>query len=591
MAQRGSDSAGGGWPSRHDPGFQPRQAGRFQPWLRHRAAAPSVGLQVAASDSGQPVPNRAPKRRWDEPVVQPPSATRARLPSDLQSPSVQAEALQALRRDVFAPSHLQVMDAKLRTVERALATWHLELLPPTSEKLEALGATLKLGGYRSASSYFSIYKGFAERSGYQLTAVENRVLADSVRSCERGLGGAVKASALPFDRLHQLPGVHAPWVPLGPLGPRNLIVAGSWFMMREIEVSLARANSVTIDASSSSPTVTWSLPVSKTDPGATGTSRLHGCSCPQGGVVASCPVHALWDQLLLLRRRFPSRFTHELGRWIPDADLPLFPTEAGTVASKVAVVDTILAAAKHLHHPVASSDGSERLSGHSLRVTGAQGLAHLGLDLWAIQLLGRWGSDAVKGYVRQVHLLRSSEWAASAAKRRELEVLVADVMNKVSRSGSHASASSSTVLEVLRESTPGAPQPSSSSASSSSSAAAVPTPSSIVPAAADDLVRAAAVEAQLAVDTQSRADGQTALDYVVNEASGVWHRVARGPPQFEVVDFSSACGWRFGRGSRSRLSNRQFLPDNPGLVCSKCCPSERLGRIDALRAALRQEGE
>ena len=57
-----------------------------------------------------------------------------------------------------------------------------------------------------------------------------------------------------------------------------------------------------------------------------------------------------------------------------------------------------------LHVPLSTPDGSERVSGHSLRVTGAQGLARLGWDLWAIQLQGRWHSDVVKRYVREAHL-------------------------------------------------------------------------------------------------------------------------------------------------------------------------------------------
>ena len=206
-----------------------------------------------------------------------------------------------------------------------------------------------------------MYKGYAERAGFAYTSVEMRTQADVVRSCERGLGAPVKAMALPFQRLHLLPGGHSPWVKNGPLGPRNMIVAGSWFLLREIEVSLARANAVYVDSRSSPPSVSWSLPVSKTDPRATGTSRVHGCSCPSSKPTPSCPVHAIWDQLLLLRRRVPHRFAEHEGEWKPDEDLPLFPSESEGVVTKEAVVDTILAAGKHLQIPLVSADGAERL--------------------------------------------------------------------------------------------------------------------------------------------------------------------------------------------------------------------------------------
>ena len=84
---------------------------------------------------------------------------------------------------------------------------------------------------------------------------------------------------------------------------------------------------------------------------------------------------------------------------MPTGRLPLFPQMNGTACVKTAFVATIAAAAVRLDVPLQSTDGSTRVSGHSLRVAGAQGLSRMGYPLWAIQLLGRWGSEAVKGYV------------------------------------------------------------------------------------------------------------------------------------------------------------------------------------------------
>ena len=77
-------------------------------------------------------------------------------------------------------------------------------------------------------------------------------------------------------------------------------------------------------------------------------------------------------------------------------DLPLFPDAAGKPVGKDAMSDTIRQAAIFLDIPLAAPDLSEQTTGHTLRATGAQGLARAGLDLWAVQLLGRWGSEAVK---------------------------------------------------------------------------------------------------------------------------------------------------------------------------------------------------
>ena len=71
--------------------------------------------------------------------------------------------------------------------------------------------------------------------------------------------------------------------------------------------------------------------------------------------------------------------------------------------------------------PLESPDRAEQITGHSLRATGAQGLAKAGLDLWAIQLLGRWGSEAVKLYVRQAALEKSASWASRAMRQMTLD--------------------------------------------------------------------------------------------------------------------------------------------------------------------------
>ncbi len=81
-------------------------------------------------------------------------------------------------------------------------------------------------------------------------------------------------------------------------------------------------------------------------------------------------------------------------------DLPLFPTITGVAVKKADMVATIVAAATKLGTPLTTEDGKERVSGHSLRATGAQGLVSIGIDTWTVQLLGRWGTAAVLGYTR-----------------------------------------------------------------------------------------------------------------------------------------------------------------------------------------------
>ena len=83
---------------------------------------------------------------------------------------------------------------------------------------------------------------------------------------------------------------------------------------------------------------------------------------------------------------------------------------------------------------MASPDGSERVTGHSLRVSGAQGLALLGLHLWTVQLHGRWGSDVVKRYIRDSPLSSAALTSFPSGPSREMDVeaLVAAVVSKLS---------------------------------------------------------------------------------------------------------------------------------------------------------------
>ena len=156
----------------------------------------------------------------------------------------------------------------------------------------------------------------------------------------------------------------------------------------------------------------WSLPVSKTGLEALGHVRRHGCSCGGGQFTRMCPAHTLWRQRAALRAWFPDRHTPD---GTPHPDLPLFPDAHGNACTKQGMVDTVRAAAHYLGLPPCAPDGLPCWSGHSLRVGGAQGLSIAGLDTWAIQLLGRWGSQAVLGYIREAPLASAHRWALEAS--------------------------------------------------------------------------------------------------------------------------------------------------------------------------------
>ena len=63
------------------------------------------------------------------------------------------------------------------------------------------------------------------------------------------------------------------------------------------------------------------------------------------------------------------------------------------------MTETIVTAARALGVRDAP-DGAERVSGHSLRCTGAQGLIRRGWSADAVRLMGMWESDVVLRYSR-----------------------------------------------------------------------------------------------------------------------------------------------------------------------------------------------
>ena len=331
--------------------------------------------------------------RWDAPGRRP--YQRGAVPN-LRDAESQAAALEALDADCHASSSAPAVKARRECVRQLLSQWQLTPFPITAWKLRALGASLKAGHYRSHASVVSQYKVDAEQRGQPVDGVLCRIIADINRSCRRGLGPPVRALALPFDCLDELPGGMQPWCEHGPVGSRNCMVVGSWWLLREIEASTLRACLVTLEAKEF-PCAVLLVQASKSDTEALGVARAHSCICKAGCPCKDCPAHAVWDQLLLLRHLFPARHVGER----PDDSLPLFPTAEGKVCSKSAMVATIVQAARHLGTPTRSPNGMLRLSGHSLRPTGAVGLSKLGLDLWTIQLLGRWGSDSVRTYVQE----------------------------------------------------------------------------------------------------------------------------------------------------------------------------------------------
>jgi hypothetical protein len=494
---------------------------------------------------------------------------RQGAPPQLHTEVARNLALESMTGDIYAASSVASVTSRRRCVHALLAEWGLEPYPLSAAKLQRLGASLHAGGYRSASSVLSLYTADAERRGERLSPEVLRVLADVRRACRRGQGPPVRAAPLPLERLGELPGGPAPWVRGGPVGPRNAIVVGAWWLLREIELANLRAALADL-APSSTPTMTLSLPASKSDAVAHGVSRCHACLCT-GAATPTCPVHAGWDQLLVLRAAFPSRFAGSS----PHTDLPMFPDVRGRAVIKSAFVATIRHAAALLGVPAMNAEGTLRVTGHSLRPTGAQGLARLGLDAWTIQRLGRWGGPTVLDYVRdalagpeaavarRATLVRNLRGHSSAREGRACESDVA------ARALAEVRAQLPAFLAELRASLarevpapPAQPRASSSGSSSSSTSAGRDPGTGDVAGGFQG-----ATSRQQPFASQSRPVPRPVF-CVASAWTATRHRIAVGPDSIDLrAAWQTACGWRFGSSSGRRASR------DTDTNCLRCYPA------------------
>ena len=67
-------------------------------------------------------------------------------------------------------------------------------------------------------------------------------------------------------------------------------------------------------------------------------------------------------------------------------------------------------------------EGCKTITGHTLRCTGAQHIARLGVEYYKIQFFCRWGSGAILKYLRDIPLEGSEEWLNQAAEGRRQSV-------------------------------------------------------------------------------------------------------------------------------------------------------------------------
>ena len=313
-------------------------------------------------------------------------------------------ALDNLMTDMEAATSKGPNASLLKTWQPVHASWFgadgEPAFPLTVEKLRAVGAVFKSKGYRSFPNYMSKAKQHHIRltgSWPVLLEQESRQVKRSVR---RGLGPSRQSEPFQLERVSTLPtellSAPEPLVRDGPIGAWNLVVLGVYFILREIEISLSLAASITLDLASK--VVVWLLPSSKTDSAALTTTREWRCLC-EANTIWLCPFHAGVRQLQFLK----DKFADEEGVLPPR--LPFFPSQRGEAVAKEAVVETVKEWRRHSGITVVDADGK---GGHSMRTGGAVLLASEGVHMYQIELMARWKSAMLVHYAKTAPLKKMS---------------------------------------------------------------------------------------------------------------------------------------------------------------------------------------
>ena len=314
-----------------------------------------------------------------------------------------ARCRQALLNDAMARTSSGPIESRLKKWETlAMRAGFASPFELTPDLIYTVMGAFKLAKYRSAEQYLETAKqAFIHDGGIWSDQLRQAARA-AVRSCKRGIGCPKQAKGLPLSKLGNV-GDMRPLANGGPVHPARATILASWWLLREIEASFSRVKHIAV--SHEERKISWRLPSSKADWKALGAVRSHRCSC-DFAEEDICPYHCMVAHL------------GDIGQ---DPDSPVFPGIDGRSATKAGWADTFQELARQLGLPLTHPNGARCWTGHSARATGAIHLAATCIDLWRIQIFGRWGSDAVLLYIRDGPVAQLDDLASESTAKLSIQ--------------------------------------------------------------------------------------------------------------------------------------------------------------------------
>ena len=317
-------------------------------------------------------------------------------------PEFRDESLQELHKNTYAATTTKSRDSRWKLWLQLTNAWDLDALPLTVRSVDAVAASLRAGGYKTAKLLFSQAR--QEHVAQTHTPVPPEVIlrmTQAERAVERGRGPSKLKDSFYVEDIAKIDTTardfptHIRWATS--LSHRiDMVIICCWWLLRGIEAASVLLNQAWTEITHSGRTAFITLPCTKMDIVGLCVTRSHPCSCHRSK--ALCPFHALQRHLTRMR---------SLG--YPD-DSPLFPGHESQPLLHHQTVEifrsVIEATGTTMTRNGPNGSALQRFCEHVCRVSGAQMLTRRGFPLDTVQLLGRWGSDAIKVYVQEAPLYR-----------------------------------------------------------------------------------------------------------------------------------------------------------------------------------------
>ena len=391
---------------------------------------------IGVEDTPSP-PNSGPIPRRDFPKIEPRTRGSVKRAIGAAMPNSRQESIAALQDDFYANSSKPSQQSLFVTWSKLATAWGLQPIPITRQVLLSIGASMKHAGYRSPKNYF--YKAaqiHRETLEEDLPPHLHSLMQKILRSIKRGQGPTPFKDSFAIElfniQLTRTPGTARPghWF-TDTFAARDITLIACWWMLRGIEAAAAKLQHVWFHETNVTKFAYFTLPVQKNDTAGQCVSRGHPCLCRTGEPNPLCPYHAI--------QRHTKRL-HYIFQHYQTEQLPFIPTDNGQFASKNDIMKIFSSAISltdtPLTRPGPHGEPLPRFGEHVCRVSGAQFLSRLGYSLEAIQLIGRWGSDAVKRYIQEAPLAATPNHilAPQSTDRPDIQQLVRSELERLCNS-------------------------------------------------------------------------------------------------------------------------------------------------------------